>query len=193
MYFVLCVRLTYFVLLSPGYCDVVWRSHIHVSHTLFCVYVSHTLFCVYVSHFVLRVCVTYFVLCVHITYFVLLSPGYRDVVWRSHVYVSHTLFCVYVSHTLFCVYVSRSLFCCLQVIVMWYGDHTFTRVEPERLKSWREGLVAHHKTRRRRKYVRLTLRETNNGILYIYLILVLTSMLPNSKYWLGPIPQGLSQ
>ncbi|XP_041371363.1 uncharacterized protein LOC121384943 [Gigantopelta aegis] len=37
------------------------------------------------------------------------------------------------------------------VIVMWYGDHTFTRVEPERLKSWREGLIAHHKTRRRRK------------------------------------------
>ncbi|XP_071103857.1 methyl-CpG-binding domain protein 5-like [Haliotis cracherodii] len=35
------------------------------------------------------------------------------------------------------------------VLVMWYGDHTFTRVEPQRLKTWGEGMVAHHKTRRK--------------------------------------------
>ena len=76
-----------------------------LSFTLFYVFVSRMLFCVCVSRMLFFV---YFVLCVRITYFVLLSAGYRDVVWRSHVHVS------------------RTLFCCLQVIVMWYGDHTFT-------------------------------------------------------------------
>ncbi|XP_061432483.1 methyl-CpG-binding domain protein 5-like [Lethenteron reissneri] len=36
-----------------------------------------------------------------------------------------------------------------KVWVMWFGDHSFTQVEPEKLKTLSEGLEAHHRARKR--------------------------------------------
>ncbi|XP_071501598.1 uncharacterized protein [Diadema antillarum] len=45
-----------------------------------------------------------------------------------------------------------------KVWVMWFGDHSFTQVEPDKLKTLTEGLEAHHKarTRHRTRYRTLT-------------------------------------
>ncbi|XP_070536571.1 LOW QUALITY PROTEIN: methyl-CpG-binding domain protein 5-like [Ptychodera flava] len=38
-----------------------------------------------------------------------------------------------------------------KVWVMWFGDHTYTQVEPEKLKTLSEGLETHHRARKRNR------------------------------------------
>ncbi|KAL1441678.1 hypothetical protein MTO96_008399 [Rhipicephalus appendiculatus] len=35
--------------------------------------------------------------------------------------------------------------------VQWFGDHTFTQVEPDQLKTLSEGLEAHHRARKKHR------------------------------------------
>ena len=45
------------------------------------------------------------------------------------------------------------MFSLAQLWVRWFGDHTFTQVEPEKLKTLSEGLEAHHHARKKyRRY-----------------------------------------
>lgn len=48
--------------------------------------------------------------------------------------------------------------------VKWFGDHTFTQVEPEKLKTLSEGLEAHHRARRKYRKGRKMNSHLENAI-----------------------------
>ncbi|XP_035219299.1 uncharacterized protein LOC118192418 [Stegodyphus dumicola] len=48
--------------------------------------------------------------------------------------------------------------------VRWFGDHTFTQVEPEKLKTLSEGLEAHHRARKRHRRGRKMNTQLENAI-----------------------------
>lgn len=48
--------------------------------------------------------------------------------------------------------------------VKWFGDHTFTQVEPEKLKTLSEGLEAHHRARKRHRRGRKMNTQLENAI-----------------------------
>ena len=41
------------------------------------------------------------------------------------------------------------LYLLFQLWVKWFGDHTFTQAEPDKLKTLSEGLEAHHRARKK--------------------------------------------
>ncbi|GIY28072.1 methyl-CpG-binding domain protein 5 [Caerostris extrusa] len=48
--------------------------------------------------------------------------------------------------------------------VRWFGDHTFTQVDPEKLKTLSEGLEAHHRARKRHRRGRKMNTQLENAI-----------------------------
>lgn len=48
--------------------------------------------------------------------------------------------------------------------VQWFGDHTFTQVEPEKLKTLSEGLEAHHRARKKHRRGRKLNGNLENAI-----------------------------
>ncbi|KAG8197904.1 hypothetical protein JTE90_020283 [Oedothorax gibbosus] len=48
--------------------------------------------------------------------------------------------------------------------VRWFGDHTFTQVDPEKLKTLSEGLEAHHRARKRHRRGRKMNSQLENAI-----------------------------
>lgn len=48
--------------------------------------------------------------------------------------------------------------------VKWFGDHTFTQVEPEKLKTLSEGLEAHHRARKKHRRGRKMNTHLENAI-----------------------------
>ncbi|XP_054724058.1 uncharacterized protein LOC129234169 [Uloborus diversus] len=48
--------------------------------------------------------------------------------------------------------------------VRWFGDHTFTQVEPDKLKTLSEGLEAHHRARKRHRRGRKMNSQLENAI-----------------------------
>lgn len=66
----------------------------------------------------------------------------------------------------------------------WFGDHTYTQVEPDKLKTLSEGLEAHHRARKKhRKLVSIILIfgllsfNSLSQLVFIHLIMVYIKLL----------------